>query len=733
MHLGDQDTVFLENYVFDSRLGAGGMGVVYLAHSPSGREVAVKVVHKQLAADPEFRARFHQEVAAARRVSGAFTAPVVDADADAERLWMATLYVAGPTLAEKVREEGPLPVEQVWQLAAGMAEALRDIHRAGVVHRDLKPSNVLLAADGPKVIDFGISRPHDSSLRTETGKVIGTPPFMAPEQFRTPRDVGPAADVFALGCLLVHAVLGRGPFDADSPYLVAYQVVHDEPDLDEVPDELRPLVRACLSKDPADRPTPGELMSRVAVAMGNARPAGRDPEGGRRQDPGAERGRGRGAVRAPDPEPPAEPEPEDTPAPDGDQRVNGDRRHRGRRPVLLAVVAAVLLAGGGFFGAQALDSSGRAPAPAGEGQPHQEGGTEARSWETRVASAGSEPPREVHAPRCSLAGTALYCADRGVAAARISTEDGAVEWSVAAERTDLSQGWVHVPRSAGGLVHTIQQGGGTLAALEPRSGSVRWRVDVSEQQNCCVAIGDTVLSAGGDGTVTALDAGSGRERWRTSFPEHPAPAMTSFGGTAYLFDTADDGATTVVSAVRPESGAVPWKQRFSGVLTPIGAHGDVLFLLEYDPEVATRAIAVVRHDARSGTTRAALPYSIDGASAAVAGDMVYVLANNGTLLAVDTGEGRAGPVVKWELPTSVSNPSPPVVAGHRLFLSASDGRLLAVDLRRGQLTGQTAQRLDPTLHGMLADQPPPLVAGGRVFGFTPRGTVFSVPVDSLDG
>ena len=139
---------------------------------------------------------------------------------------------------------------------AGLAEALRDIHRAGVVHRDLKPSNVLLAEDGPKVIDFGISRPNDSELRTETGKLIGTPPFMAPEQFRRPREVGPAADVFALGSVMVHAATGRGPFDSDSPYLVAYQVVHDEPDLTGVPENLAPLVARCLAKEPEDRPTP---------------------------------------------------------------------------------------------------------------------------------------------------------------------------------------------------------------------------------------------------------------------------------------------------------------------------------------------------------------------------------------------------------------------------------------------------------------------------------------------
>ena len=260
-------------YRLEARLGSGGMGVVHLARSSSGLQLAVKVIHAEFAQDPEFRGRFRQEVAAARRVSGAFTAPVVDADPDAGRPWMATLHIPGPTLSDHVKRNGPLAVAEVRRLAAGLAEALRDIHRAGVVHRDLKPGNVLLAADGPKVIDFGISRPSDSEMRTETGKLIGTPPFMAPEQFQRPREVGPAADVFALGSVLVHAATGSGPFDSESPYIVAYQVVHDDADLAGVPAELVPLVESCLAKDPADRPTPGALMELLRTDAPHGAPA----------------------------------------------------------------------------------------------------------------------------------------------------------------------------------------------------------------------------------------------------------------------------------------------------------------------------------------------------------------------------------------------------------------------------------------------------------------------------
>lgn len=271
------------------------MGVVHLARSASGLQLAVKIVHRQHAADPEFRARFRQEVAAARRVSGAFTAPVVDADPTAALPWMATLYVPGPTLSEQVKRNGPMAPAELRRLTAGLAEALRDIHRAGVIHRDLKPSNVLLSDSGPKVIDFGISRPYDSDLRTETGKLIGSPPYMAPEQFQRPREVGPAADVFALGAVLVHASTGRGPFDSDSPYIVAYQVVHDEADLAGVPADLAPLVGRCLAKDPAERPTPDEIMAALALHPRPTRlPRSYRRSGGRPRCPGLSRHRRRG-------------------------------------------------------------------------------------------------------------------------------------------------------------------------------------------------------------------------------------------------------------------------------------------------------------------------------------------------------------------------------------------------------------------------------------------------------
>jgi serine/threonine kinase PknH len=257
--LASGDPAVVGGYRLRGRLGAGGMGVVYLAFTPGGRPVALKVVRPELGDDPDFRARFQQEVAAARRVSGFFTAQVVDADPDGRPPWLATAYVAGPSLQEAVTGHGPLPVQSVLLLVAGVAEALTAIHAAGVVHRDLKPSNVLLAADGPRVIDFGIARAAESTALTQTGKQIGSPQYMSPEQVRG-EPVTPAADVWALGALACFAATGRPPFGDGPQAAVLYRVMHEAPDLNGLPGELPGILGACMSRDPAARPSPARVL-----------------------------------------------------------------------------------------------------------------------------------------------------------------------------------------------------------------------------------------------------------------------------------------------------------------------------------------------------------------------------------------------------------------------------------------------------------------------------------------
>ncbi|MBO0654289.1 serine/threonine protein kinase [Streptomyces triculaminicus] len=256
------DPRWVGRYRIVGRLGSGGMGWVYLARSPGGRLMAVKVVRPELAADRTFRKRFAREVEAARAVGGAFTASVVDADAEADPPWLATVYVPGPSLTEAVRADGPLPEEQVWQLGAGLVEALQAIHGAHVVHRDLKPSNVLLAEDGPRVIDFGISLVEGRNGLTLPGVVMGTPPFMSPEQVMGER-VGPPSDVFSLGGVLVFAATGRAPFGHGEGLF--YRVAHQEPRLDAVPAGLRSLVARCMAKPPGARPTTEALLEEFAA------------------------------------------------------------------------------------------------------------------------------------------------------------------------------------------------------------------------------------------------------------------------------------------------------------------------------------------------------------------------------------------------------------------------------------------------------------------------------------
>jgi eukaryotic-like serine/threonine-protein kinase len=250
-------------YRIGGQLGVGGMGRVFFGVSVGGRPVAVKVVRPDLAADPEFRARFRREIAVARKVSSQFTAPVIDADVDGPAPWLAIAYVAGPSLADAVSQQGPLPVRAVLELAAGLAEGLRAIHAAGVVHRDLKPSNVLLAPDGPRVIDFGISRAIEASALTHTGMVVGSPGFMSPEQAEG-GVVGPPTDIFSLGAVLAFAATGEGPFGTGSTPALVYRVVHNPPSLDRVPAEVRPLIARCLAKDPGQRPTARELLAETA-------------------------------------------------------------------------------------------------------------------------------------------------------------------------------------------------------------------------------------------------------------------------------------------------------------------------------------------------------------------------------------------------------------------------------------------------------------------------------------
>ncbi|MFF9074101.1 PQQ-binding-like beta-propeller repeat protein [Streptomyces sp. NPDC014872] len=752
-------------YRLEARLGAGGMGVVHLARSASGLQLAVKVVHEHYSADPEFRARFRQEVGAARRVSGAFTAPVVDADPDAARPWMATLYVPGPTLSDQVKRNGPMAPAELRRLTAGLAEALRDIHRAGVIHRDLKPSNVLLSDSGPKVIDFGISRPYDSDLRTETGKLIGSPPYMAPEQFQRPREVGPAADVFALGSVLVHAATGRGPFDSDSPYIVAYQVVHDEADLAGVPGDLAPLIARCLAKDPAQRPTPDEVMTELrppsyeaaAFVPTQRRRTERPPKEAAvaRESAGAA---GVGAWAGAD-ETGAGTEADThvsarTAGRDSDAAVGGGRRWRW--PVVVA--ALVALGAGGVWAYAATGGSGgaggRAKAPA---------VSVPAAWRTALpAAGGSTPVCHTYAAQgtgdtenaknaknaegtgdggdagdagngaeeTSGPAAALYCAAAGVAVARLDPGDGRVLWSRRFSGTGPAASVVSV---SGGLVHTAVPGR-KVRAYDPAKGERVWEADLSPYLGVPFAAGDTLLLTAEDGTTEALDSATGVSRWRRAVPGHQRPDYALYDGgpgLAYAFEHSADGATTLVTAVDAKTGRAAWQRRLDGMLTPVGTADGALVLTSMNEDAQT--VGLVRYDPeRRRVTRVELPFRMNEPEAVVGGGTAYLLARGGTLVAVDLRPDGGG-TVHWQLETAAGRTSAPVLAAgdgsgrpDRLYFSAADGRLLAVDTEQGKLLGQTGPRLRNGTLTYASELPAPVAVGRAVFGTAPDGSVFAV-------
>ncbi|MGV9693799.1 serine/threonine-protein kinase [Streptomyces sp. NPDC003444] len=279
MRLRREDPRIVGSFRLHRRLGAGGMGVVYLGSDRRGQRVALKVIRPDLAEDQEFRSRFAREVSAARRIRGGCTARLVAADLEAERPWFATQYVPGPSLHDRVAEEGPLRAADVASIGAALSEGLVAVHEAGVVHRDLKPSNILLSPKGPRIIDFGIAWATGASTLTHVGTAVGSPGFLAPEQVRGAA-VTPATDVFSLGATLAYAAMADSPFGHGSSEVMLYRVVHEEPHLHGVPDALAPLVRACLAKDPEDRPSTLQLSMRlkeIAAREAQGLPVSRPP------------------------------------------------------------------------------------------------------------------------------------------------------------------------------------------------------------------------------------------------------------------------------------------------------------------------------------------------------------------------------------------------------------------------------------------------------------------------
>ncbi|GAB2960058.1 serine/threonine-protein kinase [Streptomyces pseudoechinosporeus] len=725
MPLRRDDPKSVGGYKLVDRLGAGGMGVVYRGRARSGREVAVKVVHAQYATDGVFRARFRQEIEAVRKVSGAFTAPVVDADPEAARPWMATQYVPGRSLAQLIRDRGPLRDAELRQLALGLVEALRDIHRAGVVHRDLKPANVMMAEDGPRVIDFGISRAAENQTLTETGQMIGTPPFMSPEQLTDARTVGPASDVFSLGALLVYAVTGRGPFDTDSPYLTAYRVVHDEPVLDGVGRPLHTILERCLAKDEAKRPGLDELGREFATAL---------PEGDAGDLPTVALGRAAQAV--------AETRPGTVADPGGDGRPGLRSRIRplwaatGTVGAIVLGLTAYLTLGPGW----AESSDGRWSAPPSGWKP----------WQTTVyetSARGEKKALEVNGggmrggPDCRVYEGAVYCAGDGILPVRLDGLTGETVWRAEAVPTVKGEGTYTFTllgvRDGAVLIHQLfypddaDDDTTSVVALDAETGERLWSREVNDDLVDVILSGDLVMTPDDSGrSVTARSPRTGAERWTTPLPKNHLCGFSEAGEDLYLqcsLDTLDTEAPRNIQLVELDRAdgstrrlTVPNDGGLLGVLD-----GRLLLLEsprdeEGNGEEAVYArIRLVDPDTgASSTTKLAEEYA---GQVTLADGTLWFATVSGRVTAVSARTGKQ----VWQTPTSLEQPGEATYDSRTgvVYLASASGRVGALDARKGTLLWETLPKAARMDTGWMARV---LRHAGALVVVTPDGTVVSL-------
>jgi eukaryotic-like serine/threonine-protein kinase len=590
--VGAGDPTTIGPYRVVGVLGSGGMGRVYLARSRAGRAVAVKVVRPELAGDAGFRMRFRREIETARRISGAFTAPVVDADSDAPLPWLATEYIPAPSLQEVVDDHGPLPETAVRRLGAGLAEALDGIHRAGLIHRDLKPSNILVASDGVRVIDFGIARAADGVALTEAGVLVGSAGYLAPEQVEGDQ-ITPAGDVFSLGAVLAFAAGGRPPYGTGPPHVLLYRLAHEDPDLSAIPVPLRETVSACMNKDAARRPSAMRLSQLLLPT-----------------DPG--------------------------PAwlPETITRDLAERQERVTLPPARDSRRRVLLTGAATVGALAVGGSVAAALAGRTRHHHPPVAVPARAWSAQVDDV----------QLIMVAGRTLTCV--GTSAVHGSTvvstvtsvepATGAVRWAIDGE-LELIPGYSATV--ADGVVYVIfdktDKNHRGLCAVDAATGQVRWSWSPSDHRLFTVlGVRDSLIvctAAHDKGDIKGTDAyainsSSQSVAWHVS---SDAPIVMPETGSR-LFQVDDNGRA---QAMDVSTGSVLWSAQIGPA-----AYGAVSkdAAVAYFVGVDLRAV-----DAATGRTNWVFSPSASPAnfSRAVTDDSA-VYAVNGSLYAVDARTGR---------------------------------------------------------------------------------------------
>ena len=708
-------------YELRARLGSGGMGRVYLGLSGGGRAVAVKVIDPALAQDPEFRARFRQVVAAAQAVSGAFTAPVVAAGPDDDPPWLATAFVPGPSLSEAVAAGGPLPVTSAWRLAAGLVEALGAVHAAGLVHRDLKPANVLLADDGPRVIDFGISRALTGTQVTAAGMTVGTPGFMSPEQAQG-GPPAPASDVFSLGSTLAFAVTGVSPFGDGTAADVLYRVVHATPGLEGVPVPLRELVAGCLAKAPGDRPSLGELTQALNAGAPPdvvSTPATLASLGSFWPEPLSSLVRSYRERTGTRPSAGAGPDPATTQLDavwaathDAVPAVRPARVPRRRVLAGLAAGAGVAAAGGGLA-AWALASGGGgasrgAGVSRGGGASRGGGGTSTAGRPPGTRLWNFDAGGQVYS--VAAASGVVYLANTNLGAApdahdvyALHAAGGTQIWRI----TNLGEEYTLLTL-AGGVLYL-----GTdfhyVYALNASDGTTRWRYLTGERVVSPPAVIDGVVYVGSDdGNLYALAAADGHKLWsfRTGGAVKSGAVVHAFGTVGVVYFGSDDGAVYRLDAA---TGIRYWRFATGGhVRESPAVAGGVVYAASDDQHVYAL-------NADTGALLWKFATSAHPVSPVVAGGLLYVGSSDNTLYALHAATGEK----IWTFPASGDQVSWRVaVAGGIVYAGSLDGRVYALNAANGTRLWSyaTAGPVNSALQ----------VAGGIVYAGSDDGNLYAL-------
>ncbi|MCO6759646.1 PQQ-binding-like beta-propeller repeat protein [Streptomyces sp. EL5] len=745
-----------------SRLGAGGMGLVYLARSASGRRVAIKTVRTELAEDQLFRVRFTREVEAARAVSGFYTAAVVDADPRAPVPWLATAYVPAPSLEEIVNECGPLPAPAVRWLAAGIAEALQSIHGAGLVHRDLKPSNVLVVEDGPRVIDFGIASGVSNTRLTMTNVAVGTPAYMSPEQAKDSRSVTGASDVFSLGSTLVFAATGHAPYHGANPVETVFMLLREGPDLEGLPEELRPLIESCMQMEAPLRPSPADLQAQLAPHLFGS---GSDDSGtasawlpesavalieerrGGRVAVSAGN-RGRPAVppppprRPPVPPPPAHTPDEQSPEPvwPGDGTPDGGPVRLAGLPVPIGpgprvadskaaarraappggCLAASWSRGAGAPGGPAAPPVPAVPPPT---APPDAGPASWRPWRFRMSNDVWGTPTlagdlvyvtsfEVHALDVATGRRRFKTRDvawsMAVADGRIHASDGPTLYALdTADGGDLwrmpTDAWVYSLKADRGTVVTGTRGGG-VQAWEAANGEKLWELAGAqtdfETPEAGPVVHDGTVYVWQDARLRALEARTGQERW-----SYPIGDAASCGGVPVRLTQASDGYVYVAAGTRALAidvlgGHVRWHFESPAVFLSPPAFAPGPAVTGGGVYLTDYLGTVYALDATDGRDRWRIATEARSATepVLVSGGHVHVGSGKG-LYTLDAVTGTP----KWRFQAGGEVIGSPVAAGGRIHFGSADHCLYTLDAAGGQLRWKLATGGEitgtPVVHG----------------------------------